>query len=389
MDDGGISIGVLLDYTGNAAANGFNSERGVLLAQRFISSHREGEAPFKMLFRDARGSEETARQATQELIDEGVAAVIGPTGDELLHVVVPMLAEAEVLLFSPVATSTTGVNVAAPWFRMSPGNVDGSSSGRLIGENLAKELIQMNAKRVGIIREGGAYHGDVVNGFVEKFISLGGEVPHQFVVGQVSHSTIARDPALNDASIDGFLLALDIPSASQLVTEVTAQVTKVPQWYLTPRLKSQVFLLNTPSGALEGAMGLSPRISYRNQVCEESLPDDCFVQQFSDVWNDEPLDDTYFMYDAAALLLVAMDRTLRQDGELSMASLTSAIFDISAQGGVQFGWNSFATAIEQNASGGALQYAGLTGPILFSAGGARRGGNTIVWRVENGRIVDE
>src|SRR5690606_26465974 len=79
---GELVVGVLLDYTGHAASNGFNLERGALLANDLMTEARGGEPLVRFVFRDSGGDPERAGLAASELIDEGAVAVIGPTGDE-------------------------------------------------------------------------------------------------------------------------------------------------------------------------------------------------------------------------------------------------------------------------------------------------------------------
>jgi ABC-type branched-subunit amino acid transport system substrate-binding protein len=382
-----IDVGVLLDYTGVAASTSFNAERGALLAARLMEQARPGKMPFRLRFKDGAGNPDQARAAAQQLADDGVVAVIGPGGDALVDAVSQPLDDAGVTLVSPRAT-TGKLSGTAPWYRLSPGDVTGSSSAKLIGENLARALVDRGTLRVAIILDDDVYNRDLVQGFTGDFARYGGTVVTQLQVG-ASVALVAHDPAFQDHSIQGFIAALSVLAAAHIITEVAATSPSKPVWLLTPRLKSEVFLLNTPAEAVEGAWGLSLRIPFKEQVCQSNDDPQCFVARFKEAWGEEPFEDTYFVYDATALLLIALDKVV---GEGSMSPdrgrVGGALVSVAAIGGAQVSWNELSSAVLEDAKGLPVQYSGLTGPIIFTPDGSRRGGATTVWSITGGEIVE-
>ncbi|MBN1961784.1 MAG: amino acid ABC transporter substrate-binding protein [Deltaproteobacteria bacterium] len=386
----GPAIGVLIDYTGVAAADGFNHERGILLAAKLMDEAQDGDHSFHFIFRDSQADPKIARRETLELINEGVVAVIGPSNDELVEAVAQPLFEADILLFSALATIGDHATIEKPWCRMSPGNIFGSTTPALIGENMANLLVDREQLHVLIVSDNNIYDFELVKGFKDKLLEKGGEIVNEFSIQTVAAQDIANTQANNN--IDGVLLATNILPAAELISEVMAVSSVVPNWFFTPRLKSEVLFLNTPSGALEGATGLSLYIPYLAQVCREDQPEKCFVKQFENAWGDKPFEETYFVYDTAAVLMIALEQALHTgDGNIDRATLTQNILNIgnASRDGIQVEWNDFSVALSAIKNGQNVLYSGLTGPIRFRNTGERLGGQTTVFTVKNNKFVED
>jgi hypothetical protein len=82
-----------------------------------------------------------------------------------------------------------------------------------------------------------------------------------------------------------------------------------------------------------------------------------------------------------------MDRARAAGAELP-AGLAPAVEQVASSGGIVVRWNEFDVARRINRDGGALQYTGLTGPVILAADGSRAIGTSSIWGVENGAITD-
>jgi len=380
------SIGVLLDYTGTEAS-GFNEERAFLLASHLMADAREDGLPFRVMYRDTRDNEEDARSAALELVAEGVDVVLGPSTDRLAPIVGEVLEDTDVVLVSPNPTIGDIGTAAQPWFRMSPGNLTGSTTPALIGEHMARECMNRGEWRVLIATDDDVYDVELANGFKRALTSRGGETVTELSAERAQSQKVVD--ALNRADADTVVLAMGIVPAARLIADVYASTRVVPYWMLTPRLKSDALLLNTPQGALDGAFGVSLRISSRVSGCAEASADDCFGNAMQSAWGEAAFENTHFMYDAAAVVLIGIDKVLRENaGSVDRSHLNRAIFSTAERGGVLIDWNDFPLAVERARSGGSVQYSGVTGPIVFTESGSRVGGNTIVFEVENHAFVD-
>lgn len=384
--DYGPAVGVILDYTGTDAS-GFNEEQAFLLAVDQMQEARAGDPPFRLVFRDSRDNPEDARRAAAELEQAGVDVVIGPSTDRLVPMVKEVLDDTDIVLVSPNPTIGGPEADERPWFRMSPGNLTGSTTPALIGEHMAAEFANRGNRRALIVSDGDVYDVDLISGFKTALAGRGGEVVQE-LSGEAAQSQ-ELVAALNQSQVDAVVLALHLLPAAHLIADAYVSAPTPPKWLLTPRLKSDVLIVNTPLGALEGAFGVSLRIPGRAATCDAAGPDACFTEAFHRAWGAEPFENAYFMYDAAAIALIAGDRVWRDNaGAMDRAQLRDTIFATAERGGVRVGWNDFPTAIESARSGGHVQYSGVTGAIVFTQSGVRVGGETVIFEVKDNAFVD-
>jgi ABC-type branched-subunit amino acid transport system substrate-binding protein len=383
--DNGPSIGVILDYTGTDVS-GFNEEQALLLTARLMDQARQGEPPLRFVYRDARGNPADARRAATELVQEGVDVVIGPSSDRTVSEVREVLDAAGIVLVSPNATIGGSATAEQPWFRMSPGNLTGSTTPALIGEHMAVEFVNRGARRALIASDDDVYDVELVRGFKDELLRRGGQVVEESVAGGTPAQQAIT--AFDQDQVDAVIVAMDMLPAARLIGDVYSAASTVPSWLLTPRLKSDVLLLNTPLGALEHAFGVSLRLPARVSGCEDVSPDQCFSSAMRGAWGVDAFESAYFMYDAAAVVLIAADKVWRESGAMNPAQLREAIVTTAGRGGVRVDWNDFASAIKTARAGGNVQYSGVTGAIVFTASGARVGGETLVFEVQDHEFVD-
>jgi hypothetical protein len=177
------------------------------------------------------------------------------------------------------------------------------------------------------------------------------------------------------------MLGLHPRPAARLATEFGALRggQPPPQWYLTPRLETDLLLQNASPGALEGALGIAPEVFAATRQDFEVV----FHRELGDV----PFDSTFFMYDATSVTLLAMDRAIAAGNTLPLG-IADAIVEVASFGGTLIRWRDFPRARAVNATGGEMYYVGLTGPVSLSADGSRAIGTTSLWAVEGGAIVD-
>jgi ABC-type branched-subunit amino acid transport system substrate-binding protein len=382
----GPSVGVILDYTGTEA-NGFNEEQAFLLAADYMNGARSGDAPFRLLFKDARDNPDDARSAAQELVRDGVDIVIGPSTDRLVPTVKEVLDGTDVVLVSPNPTIGGLGTDERPWFRMSPGNLTGSTTPALIGEHMAAEFVNRGHRRALIVSDDDVYDVDLTQGFRSALVGRGGEVVQELSANDSQSQALAG--ALNQDSVDAVVVAAHLLPAAHLIAEAYLGAHTPPKWLLTPRLKSEVLSANTPFGSLDGAFGVSLRIRGRVSGCNAEFSEECFADAFERAWGGEPFENTYFMYDAAAIAFIAADRVWRENaGSIDRAQLREAIFATAERGGVLVGWNGLPRAVEAFRAGGNVQYSGVTGAIVFTPSGVRVGGETVVFEVNDDVFVD-
>lgn len=374
-DDDSHTVGLLLPFTGASAATSLNFERAVLYAaERINRAGGVGGKRLRIVAGDTHSTVERSRESAQRLMDLGALAILGPEDPEIAAALIDTFNEREVTLISPLigAGSDTEIDCSHPWFRLAP-------SAQSLGEALAKLLSEQQVGSISVMYGAGDYNVVLHDAVAERFIDLGGSVFYrsQLEEGAPSHAaevSLALAPAP-----DALLLATSPSTAAVVVSEADA-LTGDARWFLSPLLKTKVFLQNTAPGSLDGALGIAPRIF-------ETSSD--FPAAFAQRWlGDLPLEGAYFYFDAAALVAMAIERSLADGETPSDAALQRAIFESAAPPGEAMGWQELELALERVREGQDVYYSGLTGPLLFTECGPRRLGQTRQWSISSGQIVD-
>src|SRR5258706_10213490 len=119
-----IRIGLLLPYTGKDGSDGANYERGVFMAVDQINAagglfHK----PVRIIEADTHSSTERGFAGAQELVAQGVVAIIGPENDELARQLAPVLQAATPQGIALVTPSSSSVPTSSSadlslWFHL-------------------------------------------------------------------------------------------------------------------------------------------------------------------------------------------------------------------------------------------------------------------------------
>jgi neutral amino acid transport system substrate-binding protein len=188
--------------------------------------------------------------------------------------------------------------------------------------------------------------------------------------------------------------------ASSIVTEW--EVAGRPgTWDLSPMLRAEVFLLNTPFGVLQGYSGLSPTLSLPSEcdapdpgkpaqlVCRRDNAS-AFVEHFAARWDgDRPHAAAHFYYDAVVLLAMGLDYALSERGELPKAAeLQALIREISAESNETASWTDLAAAFRKLESGTRVRYVGAATEYSFDEYGAAEHTIFDTWTID-GRSFSE
>lgn len=376
-----VTLGVLLPYTGEASALSANLEKGSLLAvEQMNRAGGVNGLPVEIVFGNTFSDPQRAVAEARSLVARGAVAVIGPGGDEgVAEPVFQALNESGVPLLSPLASAAgQGLGTAqAPWFRMSP-------TTRVLGENLAKVVDDEGVSRVAAVMADDAYHTEIGAAFVAHFSPRYGSVELTETVHEASidfEALTVRLAAQLDSGVEGVMLALQPRVAARLATELQVRrgSRPLPRWFLTPRLKTELLLVNASPGVFSAAVGIAP------EVFPEARAE--FELRYEQESGDKPFDPTFYVYDSTAVALLAMDRALA-GGDTLPEGIPAAIRQVASFGGVLLNWDDFAQARATNQAQGKLQFSGLTGPVLLNTDGSRQIGTTSLWGVHNEAIVE-
>jgi branched-chain amino acid transport system substrate-binding protein len=370
-----VVIGLLLPFTGPSSATASNFERAVIYATDRINGGGgvNGRA-LRVIARDTHSDLVRSRESAQALIDAGAVLVLGPEGSEIAAEIAPLLAAHQVALLSPLvgAANDAAVDCTHPWFRLAP-------SARSLGEALAKQLVMQGVVNAGVLYAAGVYNEALRDAVVSRFSELGGTVALTLELNPTAQSYAEVITRANAAEVEAIVLATSPRTGALVVNEFDALSRTPPHWFLSPLLKTELLLQNVAPAALEGAIGVAPRIYDQSSD---------FPEAFSQRWaGDRPLEGAYFYYDALGLVALALERAvLSADGKLEVEALESAILGAAAPPGESVGWNQIEVGLARARSGDNVYYSGLTGPMLLTSCGPRRLGVTSTWQVHGGVI---
>jgi branched-chain amino acid transport system substrate-binding protein len=371
-----VTVGLLLPYTGSGSATAANFERAVLYAAERINQ-AGGAQGFRVhvVPRDSHSDVARSRQSALDLVAAGASIVLGPESADIAPALLPLLVDNHVTLMSPLvgAASDPHIDCAHPWFRLAP-------SAQVLGEALGKLIVAQNVTRVAILYSSTSYDQALHDAVKTRFMTLGGQVAIELALDPAAQSYGDAIMQTVATGVDSIVVATPPESAALLVNEFGAIANQRPHWFLSPLLKTDLFVQNVAPDAIEGALGVAPRIY-------DTTTD--FSDAFSKRWaGDEPLEGAEFYYDAMGLVGLALDHAqIEQNGKADSTSLEAAIVKVAAPPGVSVAWNEVETGLQRTAAGETIYYSGLTGPMLLDACGVRKLGTTSTWEIAAGSIV--
>jgi ABC-type branched-subunit amino acid transport system substrate-binding protein len=272
------------------------------------------------------------------------------------------------------AADDATVDCSTPWFRLAP-------SSQALGEALAKLVWAENLHSAVVLHAAGAYDEALSSAVQTRFTSLGGQVALALTLDPNAQSYADAVRQAITAGADAIVLAASPRTGALVVNEFDASSATPFRWFLSPLLETEILVENVAPRALEGALGVAPKI-YDTSAA--------FPTAFDARWpGDHPLEGAYFYYDAMGLLALALEKTQpAADGSLDVGLLRTAIRDAAAPPGEGIGWDELEVGLERLRTGADIYYSGLTGPLLLDACGRRGLGATTTWQVQAGQIVN-
>jgi ABC-type branched-subunit amino acid transport system substrate-binding protein len=361
QDGAEIAVGVFLSYTGYLSAHSINSERALIMAVEAanaaggVSGHR-----LRIVTRDAASDPRKATMLTRELVDAGVALVIGPDTTELAFAARASLVDRTVIL--PSFTTSDVLLKPPSWFVVAP------PIGR-IACNLVSQLRADRRSSPLLILDASGYNSSLATALANNY-----GLP-RYVLPTDTVPDLATVAPLVSSSADSFVLAAVPSSAIPLVFALLAHgaLPYPTAWYLSPTLHSPVFLDVLPKGALAGAQGVSQGTT---------ADGDDFRARFVARWDDRPLDDAYSFFDAGALAVLSLQRALARERSIPGGTgLSKHIIAVSHAGGVPVRWNELDRGIERLQNGEEITYQGLSGRLEFDTLGQSAGAAVSWWTI--------
>lgn len=379
-----IKIGLLAPLTGPLAGVGQDFEGTArMAAQEINNSGGVNNQEIGLLVRDTRlgldDSAEVSVLMAQQLIDEGVVAIIGPAGSGTTLTISSTTIANGIPLISPSATSPALSNLDDSdliWRSV--------ASDAFQGKFLAEQLITEQQSSIGIIYRNDSYGEGLQHTISQRFTELGGSVLAS--VSYPADQTSNFDSQVNALFVNGTPDALVVISfiidGANIMVSLANSGFEIPQLYGVDGNNRPEFITNSPPQVIIGMRGSAP-------TAPSSSPNyQAFSNSYRNFFDSSPTVFTDSVYDAVYLLALSMSvgrentATAIRD---NLRSLSRA--DTSTPIQINVGPNGYQMAL-QNLDAD-LDLEGAAGSIGFDDNGDVTSGNYIFWEIaqQNGQLV--
>lgn len=289
-----------------------------------------------LLIRDDEQKPELARRAVQELISEGVSAIIGPMTSDMGMAVVPVVNEARVLTVAPTATTEALTGIDDYFFRVT------STTRTFASRNASYQIRANRMRRVAAAYDLGnrSFTENWLSNFRTAFAEGGGEIIATMgfeVKNETAFLQIARD--LLAFGPDGILLVANSMDSALLCQQIRKLDPLIPitlsDWGATERL------LELGGKAVEGVTVV--QTFDRHSTAPRYL---AFRQAYMERFHREPGFAGVYTYDAVNVVLDAIGK------QKSGRSLKETVLEIREFNGLQslFSFDDFGDVKRPHAS---------------------------------------
>ncbi len=293
-----IKIGMVTTLTGGAATAGINSRDGVMLAVEKINSLGGiSGRPVELIVKDDKRNFKEALRVDQELIDEGVIAILGHGFSSITLKVIPLMNEKSVLLISHGSNTAKLTGLDDNLIRVSvPITTLGPATAHLA-------YIRLNLRKMAVVYDSSnsGYTESYYQYFRKQFEKLGGEISGAVAFdsrNRLSFPNIAKE--IMDSDPQGvFITANSIHGAliSQHLRKINSQIKIIAcRWVFG----SPDFIRNG-GRAVEGVIGLS---EFNRESSSDSFQTfkNKYESRFGEKFNSPP----QLGYEAASVLFSAL-----------------------------------------------------------------------------------
>ena len=319
-----ILLGFVGGLSGRVADLGISGRNGAILAVENInSSGGVGGRQVKLMVMDDKQTAEIADKAVNELIDQGVVAIIGPMTSSMAMHLVPIINEKEVVMMSPTVTTTYLSDKDDYFFRVSNTT---KSYATIMAQYLYNSLA---IKKVAVAYDlrNKAYTESWLEDFRKEFERLSGSIftTVKFHSGPDTHLyDVVKQAMLPE--VEALVIsasAMDTAMLNQQVRKMGKDITiAASEWAATEKL------LELGGAAVEGT--IVSQFFNRNSTDQVYVK---FREDYKKRFGIEPGFASVNAYDAVNIVLDAIKK--QKDGKLSKKTLQSVTEYDGVQGVVK------------------------------------------------------
>lgn len=342
-----LKLGSLLPATGTLSFLGAPMEAGVQLAVDQINEADAG-VTIELTTADEGDLDNKAYETSiTNLQSAGITAMVGAASSSVTKLILDGNAGAGILTVSPSNTSPDFSGINPLYFRTAP-------SDNLQGEVLGNEIAEDGHKTLGIIYQNDPYGTGLAEAIKATFEGTGGEVVAEASYNQGDGQFNAQVATIAAEKPD----AVAVVSYDQFATIApllgNAGVDTGALYLVDGNLKDWGADIST---SLEGSKGTR---------AGAELPQD-FLDQLNEVWTgqgNDPIDAVTYSAEAYdAVILMALSALTA--GSVEGADIAAEMGAVSGGSGDGESCSTFAECADIINGGGAANYNGLSGDILF------------------------
>jgi branched-chain amino acid transport system substrate-binding protein len=307
-----LRIGFIGGTSGRVADLGISGRNGAQLAVE-LANQKGGinGRRIELLTRDDEQNPEVARQRFKELVNEKVAAVVGPMTSAMAVAILPLINESQLLTISPTCTANELGGKDDYFFRV-------VSSTRFYAGLAAKTLFQeQGARRVAILSDqrNKSYSASWVGDFRTTFEQLGGQVVSAsgFESGDEGGLGELAAEALR-AGPDGVVLVANSVDAALLTQQFHKRAPSIrmttSEWSATERY------IELAGAAAEGV--------HLAQFFDRSSTQSSYLEfrgKYRERFGEEPGLGSVTAFDATNILLESLTRQPKMSPKEALASI--------------------------------------------------------------------
>jgi len=306
-----VRLGLVSGLSGRHSDLGVSSRNGALLAvERINAKGGVGGRRLELVVRDDRQDPVAARAAVEELVKEGVVAIVGHATSAMAEVTLPIVDRERVLMVSPTVSSSAFLG-KDDWFVMLyPSN---TVSARALVAHLARTGVP---RRVAVLQDlsNASYTRSWVAAFEEATVAAGGALVRtvSFTSGAAPSWGALAEQAL-EARPDAVMIVANAVDTAALAQQLRKRGSTVPllgtDWGFTGDVVAQ------GGAAIEGAL-----FTLKLDVTDGSPRMGAFRREYTERFARPPDFAAFLAAEAVGILADAL-RTARTRDEVRAAVL--------------------------------------------------------------------
>ncbi|WP_419175900.1 ABC transporter substrate-binding protein [Desulfosediminicola sp.] len=298
-DETPIKVGFIAGTSGKVADLGISGRDAVqMLVEEYNRNGGINGQRLDLVIKDDQQEPEIARKSVQELIDEGVVAIIGPMTSDMAMAITPVLDKHQIPAVSPTATTQHLSGQIDYFYRVS------STTREYATKSAAYHIRATEIRKIAVVfdKDNSSFTENWLNIFKQYFVSNGGEIVAEIgFEKQQKRSFIEIALELLSHEADGILIIANSMDSALFCQHIRKVDTDIPislsDWGATERL------LELGGRAIEGTLVVQ---TFDRMYSGEKYQ--AFRKEYFNTFKREPGFPGVYAYDAAQVVFTALEK---------------------------------------------------------------------------------